>query len=72
MSERWSDKFDARVRQWCDKVAPLAVDALVRAVLVAGDQSERACEVVAEELYVRLALLDYPPQPHATDSSGEI
>ena len=29
MAERWSDEFAARVREWCDAMGDLAVDALV-------------------------------------------
>jgi hypothetical protein len=63
MAERWTEEFAARVRGWCDSKAHLAVDALIHAGLVAGDEFERASGIVAEELYVRLCLRDYPPLP---------
>jgi hypothetical protein len=70
VAERWPEEFSSRVRQWCDNVAPLAVDALVRAGIVPGGEFGRACGIVAEELFVRLALLDYPPTPEPHGGSA--
>ena len=70
MAERWSDDFSRSVRAWCDKVAPLAVDGLLSADIVKSEQFERACVIVAEELFVRLALLDYPPVPGRQSREG--
>jgi hypothetical protein len=63
MAERWTGEFSARARDWCEKVAGLGVDALVDAGLVARADIARAEAIVAEELFVRLCLHDYPPVP---------
>jgi hypothetical protein len=63
MEEPWSDEFAAGVRAWCDMVSRLGVDALVDAGLVPKGKFERASSIVAEELFVRLCLHDYPPVP---------
>jgi hypothetical protein len=70
MAEAWSEEFTARVRQWCEKVAPLGVDALVDAGLVAKEEFTRASDIVAEELFVRLCLRDYPPLPDTADPTS--
>ena len=51
------------VKQWCDDVAALATDALVDAKLLGRQEVDRATEIIAEEILVRLALEDYPPRP---------
>jgi len=61
MAEQPADEFADRVRSWCEKVAELGVDALVDAGLVAKGEFKNAAAVVAEELFVRLSLGDYPP-----------
>jgi hypothetical protein len=61
--ERCFDEFADRVSAWCDKVAALEVDALVDAELIPKGEFERASSIVAEELFVRLCLRDYPPLP---------
>jgi hypothetical protein len=63
MVEEWSEQIDARVREWCEKVAVLGIDVLVDAGLVASADLKRASTIVAEELFVRLCLRDYPPVP---------
>jgi hypothetical protein len=65
MSSSWSDERAARVRQWCDKVAVLAVDGLKDAGLISKGDFERASRIVAEEILVRLCLEDYPPAASA-------
>jgi len=65
MVEPWSAEFSARVREWCDKLSVLGVDVLVDAGLVAKGDFERASGIVAEELFVRLCLHDYPPVPES-------
>ena len=65
MADRWSDEFSTRVREWCDDVAALGVDVLADAGLVSRADFERAADIVAEEMFVRLCLLDYPPSPEA-------
>jgi hypothetical protein len=51
-----SPEFDAGTREWCAKVATLSVD-----VLVARVDFELARSMVAEEVFVRPCLRDYPP-----------
>ncbi len=48
-------------QQWSEDVAGLAVDALLSAKIVEREQLDLAVEIVAEEIYVRLCLNDYPP-----------
>jgi hypothetical protein len=63
VAECWSDEFAVRVREWCEEMAGLGVDALVDAGLIDKGAFGRALEIVAEELFVRLGLHDYPPLP---------
>ncbi|HEX8721686.1 MAG TPA: hypothetical protein VF736_13710 [Pyrinomonadaceae bacterium] len=49
------------IQTWSEGVAELAVDALVDAGLIAKKDFERAVAVVAEEIFVRLVIGDYPP-----------
>jgi hypothetical protein len=49
------------VKTWCDTVAALGVDVLVDHELVRKEDFERATEIVAEEILVRLSMGDYPP-----------
>ncbi len=44
-------------------MAALGVDVLADAGLVSRADFERAAGIVAEEVFVRLCLLDYPPSP---------
>jgi hypothetical protein len=71
MVEPWSEQFAGRVREWCDKVARLGVDALVDAESVAKGKFERASGIIAEELFVRLCIVDYPPVPESLDRAPE-
>jgi hypothetical protein len=71
MEEPWSDEFAARVRERCDAVSALGVDGLVDAGLVAKGEFERASSIVAEELFVRLCLHDYPPAPGSLDRAPD-
>jgi hypothetical protein len=48
-------------KEWSDRVAGLAVDALVYAKLLPLESLERAIEIVSEEVLVRLCLNDRPP-----------
>jgi hypothetical protein len=50
----------AQDKVWTERLAALAVDALLRANIVRKEDFQRAVEVVAEEMAVRLALGDYP------------
>ena len=63
MPGQWSDEVSRRVRDWCDSLAALGVDALVDAGLVIKSEFKQATDIVAEELFVRLCLHDYPPEP---------
>ena len=71
MEEPWSDEFAARVRAWCNQVSGLGVDALVDAGLMAQEEFERASGIIAEELFVRLCLHDYPPLPGSPDRAPD-
>ena len=48
--------------QWSRDIAELAADALVDAQLVAAGDMPRAIEIIAEEIWIRLNLGDYPEQ----------
>jgi hypothetical protein len=50
-----------KLQTWSDAVAELAVDALVDARVVAKEDTERAVAVIAQEIFVRLILGDWPP-----------
>ena len=52
MADRWSDEFSTRVREWCD-------DVLADAGLVSRADFERAADIVAEEVFVRLIQSTY-------------
>jgi len=52
---------DDAAKVWSDRMARLAVDALVTAKIVPLEQLQRAIEIVSEEIAVRLALQDLPP-----------
>ncbi len=71
MADRWSDEFSTRVREWCDAVATLGVNVLADAGLVSRADFERAAGIVAEEVFVRLCLLDYPPSPEAPGRAAD-
>jgi hypothetical protein len=49
-------------KQWSRSVANLAVDSLVDHGLVKKEDFERAAEIAAEEIWIRLLAHDYPPQ----------
>ena len=46
--------------EWSEKVAQLAVDGLVRAKAIQPEQSNRAVEIIAKEVYDLLAEGDRP------------
>ncbi len=48
-------------KAWNDRMAELAVDALLTAKLLRKEDFSRAVEIVSEEISVRLALGDRPP-----------
>ena len=60
----------ATAEQWAASVAAIAVDALLDAGLVAREQFETARAIVAEEVFVRLCVNDYPP-PVDYDAAGD-
>ena len=50
-----------KVKDWCKQVAIYGVDMLVDHGLLKKEDLDRAADIVAEEILVRLALRDYPP-----------
>lgn len=68
--ERWTDEFAARVRGWCEEFAPLAADALLHAGLVTKSDIERTSAIVADELFARFCVDDFPPIPNSSERSG--
>ena len=59
--DRWSDRLSAGVKSWSDQIAGLVADALVEARLVSRDDFDRVTDVIAEEVFARLCLRDFPP-----------
>jgi hypothetical protein len=59
--DRWSDRLSAGAKSWSDQIARLAADALVEARLVNRDDFDKAADVIAEEVFARLCLRDFPP-----------
>ncbi len=49
------------IESWSKAIAVLAVDALVDARLLKKEDVDRAEAIVAEEIWVRLMMGDYPP-----------
>jgi hypothetical protein len=47
--------------QWSNRVAALAVDALIYPGIVKREDVEKAIAIVGEEIYARLCVRDYPP-----------
>jgi hypothetical protein len=47
-------------KNWSDRIAGLAVDALLTAKVLRKEDLSRAIEIVSEEISVRLALGDLP------------
>lgn len=63
---------DGTAGDWAKNVAAMAADALLDAALVSKEQFEPARDVIAEEIYVRLCLNDYPPPvDHANRDAAE-
>ena len=48
--------------QWSQDIAELAADALIDAKLLGSDDLAKAKEIIAEEIWVRLNLGDFPVQ----------
>ena len=55
---------------WSRHVAELATDALVTAGLLTREGMDRATDIVAEEIYVRLAMKDRPDRANWRYQSG--
>ena len=49
--------------QWSQDIAELAADALVDAKLIDAGTMGKAISIIAEEIWVRLNLGDYPIKP---------
>jgi len=58
---RWNGIDMDTLRGWCQKIAASAVDALADNSIVDRKQFERARDLVAEEILIRLAMGDRPP-----------
>jgi hypothetical protein len=48
-------------KEWSQSVAGLAVDALLDQGLVKKADFQRAADIAAEEIHIRLTMGDYPP-----------
>jgi hypothetical protein len=48
-------------KEWSASVAGLAVDALADSGIVDKEDVQRAADIAAEEIWIRLTLGDYPP-----------
>ena len=59
------------VNAWSKSVAILAVDALMDAGHITKNDFDSAVAVVAEEIFVRLTLGDYPPSDESQPESTE-
>jgi hypothetical protein len=55
-----------RLESWSKKVAELGVDRLIDHGLIKKEDFERATSIVAEEIFLRLTIHDYPP-PEKTE-----
>jgi hypothetical protein len=49
------------IKEWSDQVAAIVVDVLADHGIVKRADFEKATELVAEEIRIRLAINDYPP-----------
>lgn len=54
-------KDDAEIKVWSNGIAELIVDAMLDSKLVRKEDFKKAVDVVAEEIFVRLIMGDYPP-----------
>ena len=50
--------------KWSQDVAALASDALKDAKVIDASVMDKATEIIAEEIWIRLSLGDYPPKHH--------
>ncbi|WP_017658948.1 hypothetical protein [Baaleninema simplex] len=58
-------------KSWSQHVAGLGVDMLVDNGLIKKEDFELAVEIVAEEIWVRLTMEDYPPMTEDRTTSDE-
>ncbi len=58
MSDNWRNESP---EQCSERVASVAVDALLRPAIISREDFAKAVEIVTEEVNVRLCLGDYPP-----------
>ena len=54
------DRNAQNPKDWSRAVAELAADALIDGEVIAAEQSDRATEIIAEEIWARLLVRDYP------------
>jgi hypothetical protein len=57
--------------EWSKVIAELVVDGLIHSGVVKKEDADRAIEIAAEEIFVRLCLEDYPPVLGHTGGSGD-
>jgi hypothetical protein len=62
---------NATAQDWAASVADLAVDALLYAGLVRREQLEIASSIIAEEIFARLCVRDYPPPVDCGRAGGD-
>ena len=53
------------IQQWSQGIAELAADALVDAKLIERSAMPKAKEIIAEEIWIRLQLGDFPSKVEA-------
>ncbi|MGC9505238.1 hypothetical protein [Baaleninema sp.] len=58
-------------KSWSQNVASLGVDMLVDNGLIKKEDFELATEIVAEEIWVRLTMEDYPPMTEDRTTSDD-
>jgi hypothetical protein len=63
--ERWSDHLADGVKAWSDNVACIVADALMDGGVITEDALDRATAIIAEEIFARLCVRDYPPRDEA-------
>ena len=62
---------DHTQESWSRRVAELAVDGLIGKGLVRKEDGGLAVEIIAEEVFVRLCLHDFPPDDVTEASSND-
>ena len=56
-----NEKADEEIKIWSDTIAAIIVDAVIDAKYVKPENFEEVVSIVSMEIYVRLAIGDYPP-----------